>query len=186
MKNTLRYKPKFEENPFTKTKKNPDPPKPLINTSNLNTNKPQSSKNITTYSLLNDEQFLNYYTDKLKNLLNLDNKSTALVKYIISELHPNKNYIDLNLISLKSNTQYASLGSIYAALNNLVEIQILARTTIERRFFINLDYIFRVDSISFTEVIEREKNIRIKDKGEYLIRNQRRVVPEGFDDTDKI
>jgi hypothetical protein len=134
MKSSLRYKVKYEFNP-------------LLNNSTILINKDEkllkydNDNSIAHQIELPVQDIIDRYVKFIGEKLSLTAKAIAVLKYIILEKDKSTDKVKVNMEKLKSITGYNSLGPIYAGFNQLVEQDIIARTTYNDQYFINPNFI---------------------------------------------
>lgn len=162
-KNSLRYKTRHEHNPYIglklditlnnnkreKEKVINFPNKLYGNTSDLNIN------SVSHYTLVDTEKFIKIYAETAGLWLNLSRPAQKVFSFIISHLERNKDTVMIDMAELSEHTGYTSQGPLYEAINELINKQLLARTTSDIIYYINPSFIFNGDRLLLGELIEK-------------------------------
>ena len=184
MKSTssLRYKTKYETNPFIKSDRQITIQGRTKETIKLISKHADDNQPlICKHTIVEEEQFIKLYTQHIDQWLNLTKKAQAVLKYIIKNLKPNKDKITININTLSDYTKYNSYGPLYSGINELIEAQLLSRTRHELVYYINPNFIFNGNRIYLAELIERSSLKEYPmDEGES------HELPEGFDADDLV
>lgn len=112
---------------------------------------------IVRLKTVDNEKYVKLYTAQLSLWFSLTVPAQKTLSYIMINLHKNQDVVYINLKDILAFTQYSSPVSIYEGLNELVNMQIIARTKEASYYFINPSYIFNGDRVVFVEAIQRSQ-----------------------------
>jgi len=102
---------------------------------------------IATKKVVDGDQFTKIFHDSIKNTVNISNKAIhILMWYIAPQLKKDELQVLFDLDDCEKLTEY-SRSSIYTALAELLNAEIIARTKYQWLFFINPLYLFNGDRI---------------------------------------
>lgn len=135
------------------------------------------------------DKFVKLYTDKLAYWLKLTKTGQRVLMYFITILRPNTDHVNVILDEAQEITGYTSIAPIYRGINELIELNIIARGRATSLYFINPSFIFNGNRMVFAEAIE---NVIDQDKmreiGDSKFREHseggKKELPPGFNFSD--
>lgn len=167
MKSSLRYKEKFEYNPYPKANEiylGKD--SKLVNI---------EDKDIVIVNNVSEENIKEAFVQYMSKALKLSNKAKSVLRYIMLHSKLTDDQCLINMDKLKETTGYNSLGPVYAGFNELIEAQLIARTKYDDQYFINPNFIF------YDIVDLGIGNKYIIEKYTQVPEEETRDLPSGFD-----
>ena len=193
MKSTLRYKEKYEFNPLNeKTEIVISENSKMVN---VGDRRVVIVKDRKLYDITKE------YVSFISNQFKLSKKTGSLLMYIMFDSKLGDDECQIDIDKIKDITGYNSLGPIYAAFNELVEKDLIARTRYDDRYFINHNFIFKIrkqDEIKYGTIlnvpqhmqnnfIEDDKsNEPMKETGAKPKAPITEELPQGFSEDDLI
>ena len=114
---------------------------------------------VATKKVVDSEQFTKVFHDQIKNTADISDRAVRILMwYIARELGKDKLEVIFDIDECERVTAY-SRASIYRALGELLDANIIARTKYQWMFYINPLFIFNGDRISVvTQYIKDVKN----------------------------
>lgn len=106
---------------------------------------------------VDEEQFVKIYLDNFKSFFNLSQSAIRVFGYIMECMRPKKDVIYFDREECMKYTGYTSDVTIYKALTELLEAEIIARGKSEYLWFINPMIAFNGDRVSFVNTYVRKK-----------------------------
>lgn len=189
MKTSLRYKTKYDMNPYVNKKKlnNHDE---IIAVKPSNANLKQFNHHIIKYKEIDNTEFLKLYSQYVAQWTNITKRAKTILMWVLGEVKPAKDIIHIDVSRIMSETVYKSLGSVYSGINELVESGLIARTTIDNLYYINTNFIFDCNKIVFSEVFEKkltDEYVRTFENSSSETTKQvnHQYLPKGFNEGDK-
>lgn len=123
---------------------------------------------------IDDDQFIKVYLRDFKVFYGLSEKAMRIFGYILTLLKPNSDEFIFLINDCMQQTIYKAKGSIYAALAELIEANIIARGKTDVFFYINPMVIFNGSRVTFakTYIKKREDKVAKKTKNTLVDKNQ--------------
>ena len=139
--------PMHEANPFGETtiikKKNSvmglGPMDAVINTE---TGEIKGHQRLVISKKVDGAQFVKVFTENLQQIFNLQPPSIKVLFYFIQKAGKDRDIVDFDIDECMKTCQYKSNKSIFAALADLLENELIARAYNAREYFINPGIIF--------------------------------------------
>lgn len=167
--NSIRQAPKFEENPFiesaikeiesnlvykqkygTRTDE-----KGIVTTVDHNTGEVFQTSFLRRVEV-DEDKFAKLYVQQLALLNNLSNAGIRVLGYLLTAIKPNAGEFVLHKDKCMQHCGYKTLKPVYKGLTELVNANIIARSSTEAVFFINPLVVFNGNRVVFaTEYIKK-------------------------------
>jgi len=119
---------------------------------------------VATRKVVDDDQFTKVFHDSIKETVNVSDKAiNVLMVYIAPMLGKDELQILFDIDECEVKTEY-SRATIYRALAELLDAEIIARTKYQWLFFINPLYIFNGDRIRVVnDYVRKAGNLQLGD-----------------------
>lgn len=109
---------------------------------------------------IDDDQFVKVYLRDFKVFYGLSEKAMRVFGYILTLLKPNSDEFIFLINDCMQQTIYKAKGSIYAALAELIEANIIARGKTDIFFYINPMVIFNGSRVTFAKTYVKKNSER--------------------------
>jgi hypothetical protein len=110
-------------------------------------------KEINVITEVTNDLLAEKYVDFMARNLRVSKKARSILYYIIGHSKMTDDICVIDMEKLKDITGYSSLGPIYAAFNELIDIQLLARSKYDDQYFINPNFIY--NKMSGTKMVNQ-------------------------------
>lgn len=184
MKSTssLRYKPRYSENPFVDDHIRmivPGRSHEYVHLESL-TNQ-DGVPHIVRHQVVDEEKFVKIYIAYMDVWMGLSKKAQKVLQYVFKSLKPNKDKVEISIEGLSDFTGYNSYGPLYSGLNELIEAQLLCRTRHELIYYINPKFVFNGNRLRLGEELLRKEILE-----QPMTEEESYELPEGFDEEEII
>lgn len=111
---------------------------------------------------VDEEQFAKIYLNNFAAFFNLSTAAIRVFGYIMTCMKPKNDMIIFMLNKCLEYTKYSSKATIYKALSELTNAEIIARGPADNLWFINPMVVFNGDRISFAKTYVKKKTKEVK------------------------
>jgi len=116
---------------------------------------PAGTLDVSRISKIDTEDFIKVYTRELYDWLELGKTSQRVLTYIFQNLPKDTDKINVTVYELMGNIGKTK-STIFAALKELLEKKIIAKSTSSDCYFINPGYIFNGSRVNFIKRLEKK------------------------------
>lgn len=106
---------------------------------------------------VDEKKFAKLYLSEFESFWGLSKPAIRVFGYILSMIKPNDDKFYFDMEECKSHTKYGSSKSVLDGLSNLIECQIIAKSTKHYLYFINPMIVFNGSRITFARTYVKRK-----------------------------
>lgn len=115
---------------------------------------------------VDEQQFTKFYLSGFQAFYDLKPSSMKVFGFILKQLKPNQDKFDFSIDDCMSDTSYKK-QSVYRALTELLNNEIIARGRFDYQYYINPLIVFNGNRVTFAKTyVKKQKATKIEDKNQ--------------------